>query len=80
MKRIVLYTIVFTTGLLACTPEISGQKPTIDLLPSANQHLHPEAIVDTTFSSDSLVKAKPGEQPSSLYINPKEIEHNFEKE
>jgi hypothetical protein len=42
-------------GLMLLKLEAGGQKPAIDLLPSSQHHLHPEAIVDTGAVYDSSV-------------------------
>ncbi len=52
MRYIVLYILTF---LWITTSESAAQKPTIDLLPSTHRQLHPEAVIDTISSNDSLV-------------------------
>ena len=52
MKYIVVYTI-FILGLTSLNTE--AQKPNIDLLPIISESVHPEAMVDTSFTHDSLV-------------------------
>ncbi|MEN8228670.1 MAG: hypothetical protein ABFS38_10995 [Bacteroidota bacterium] len=71
MKYIVLYTMMMAALLMLFT-EVTGQKPTIDLLPSKHKRIHPEAIVDTSFSNDSVVKFIPDDQSSSIDSNKKE--------
>ena len=82
MKNIVLYTISFMTGLLMISTEMISQKPAIDLLPSSHQRIHPEAIADTSFTSDSQVKIvpviPPSHKPSSHLMN-KETRKNEDK-
>ena len=56
MKYIVLYTL---TLFLINIQEAAGQKPTIDLLPSSHAHLHPEAVIDTSYTGDSLIQIFP---------------------
>ncbi len=58
MKNIVLYLIA---GCLIIFVESSGQKPTIELLPTSHQRIHPEAVIDTSHSKDSLNKIVPRE-------------------
>ena len=59
-------------GLLMVFPETSAQKPTIDLLPFKHNRVHPEAIIDTSFSKDSVVKFVPCDQPSPMVSKEKE--------
>ena len=56
MKNIVLYIIPL---LLFVFSESVSQKPTIDLLPSNHERPHPEAIVDTVYTKDTLVMKSP---------------------
>ena len=82
MKNIVLYTISFMTGLLMISTEMISQKPAIDLLPSSHQRIHPEAIADTSFTSDSQVKIVPVIPPShkpSSHLIYKETRKNEDK-
>jgi len=60
MKNIVLYTIPLL--LLLIFSEATAQKPTIDLLPSNHERPHPEAIVDTSYTKDTLVMNSPFEK------------------
>jgi len=54
MKYIVLYIIV----LLWINPSgTAAQKPAIILLPSAQEYIHPEVLIDTSFTNDSLIIA-----------------------
>ncbi|MCK5137169.1 MAG: hypothetical protein KAR19_15395 [Bacteroidales bacterium] len=62
MKYIVLYTLAL---FLINTPEASGQKPAIDLLPSSHEHIHPEAVIDTSYIRDSLIQITPGAKQES---------------
>jgi hypothetical protein len=52
VKYIVVY-IIFILGLTSLDAE--AQKPTIDLLPFASESVHPEAMIDTCITRDSLV-------------------------
>ena len=52
MKYIVVYTI-FILGLTSLNAE--AQKPTIYLLPTVSESVHPEAMIDTIIIHDSLV-------------------------
>ena len=62
MKYIVLYTLAL---FLMNLPEVSGQKPAIDLLPSSHGYIHPEAVIDTCYNGDSLIQIIPDiKQPS----------------
>ena len=51
MKYIVLYALVFLTITL---PHGTAQKPAYELLPATHALVHPEALVDTCHSTDSL--------------------------
>ncbi len=51
MRYIVVYTILIL-GITAL--ETSAQKPTIELLPSTSASVHPEALIDTCITPDSL--------------------------
>ena len=53
MKNIVVYTlaIMLGTGTL-----LSGQKLSLELLPVQNEIIHPEAVIDTSYSTDSLIR------------------------
>ena len=59
------------TGLLMLFPAVKAQKPNIDLLPSTHQRAHPEANVDTSFSSIPLLKSVPDNPPASVYSDNK---------
>ena len=48
-------------------PAVKAQKPNIDLLPSTHQRTHPEANVDTSSSTISLVKSVPDNPPKSVF-------------
>lgn len=56
MKNIVLYTLAL---FLMNLPEVFGQKPAIELLPSSHEHNHPEAVIDTSYTGDSLIQIIP---------------------
>jgi hypothetical protein len=45
--------------------ETNAQKPAISLLPSKAETIHPEAIIDTTLTSDSLIRAIPAAMDSA---------------
>lgn len=49
--------------------DASGQKPTIGLLPSAHQRVHPEGVIDTIHSKDSLGKTMQHEHASSIVVS-----------
>jgi hypothetical protein len=51
MRYIVVY-IILILGVTAL--KTSAQKPSIDLLPSASASVHPEALIDTCITPDSL--------------------------
>jgi hypothetical protein len=59
MKNIVLYKIVLMAGMLMTITILNGQKPTISLLPSSHHYMHPEAMIDTSITSDSLAQFFP---------------------
>jgi len=67
MKLIVLYRLALMAGMLVMMTSMAGQKPTIDLLPSSHQYKHPEAMIDTTLYTDTLVQVLPPGQPQFLY-------------
>jgi len=73
MKNIVAYTltIMLGTGTL-----LNGQKLSLDLLPVQNEIIHPEAVIDTSYSNDSLIRY---EIPEHLELN-KESELSTESE
>ena len=52
MRYIVVYTILI---LGAGSLKTAAQKPTIDLLPSAHENIHTQAMVDTCVTPDSLL-------------------------
>lgn len=52
MKYIVLYTLLI---LLLLPGEARAQKQVYFLIPSARMHIHPEAMVDTMATGDTLV-------------------------
>ncbi len=62
MKYIVLYSITF---FLITLSDAAGQKTAIDLLPSTSGQVHPEAVIDTCYTNDSLVRIMPGDLNTS---------------
>jgi len=60
--------------------EASGQKTTIDLLPSSHQSIHPEAIIDPNFQNDSLLNMEPNDRSSTMYSEDKEKKRIFHRE
>ncbi len=80
MKNIVLYTMVLIAGLFMFSTETTGQKTTIDLLPSAHQRIQPEAREDTSFLNDSLVRIAADDRPSSVYSIDEEKKSIYRKE
>jgi hypothetical protein len=56
-------------GFLVAVTLAWGQKPTIELLPSAHQYMHPAAIIDTSFAHDTRTPVIPSQQPDSLYTD-----------
>ena len=56
MRYIVLYILTFW---LLFVVEIPAQKPAISLIPSKVETIHPEAMIDTTLTSDSLIQVIP---------------------
>ena len=56
MKYIVVYII---TMIWFTASETAAQKPTLDLLPSTHEHVHPEAVIDTGSTIESLVLFAP---------------------
>ena len=65
MKNIVLYTVSLMAVLLMVSAEMICQKPAIDLLPFTHQRIHPEAVLDTGFASDSQIVIVPLNPPSN---------------
>ena len=74
MNNIVLYKLVFLTGILLAVNLVRAQKPAIDLLPSSHQYNHPAAIIDTSFANDSLTFQAPFPVSDSSYIPAPEAE------
>ena len=69
MRNIVLYKIVLMAGMLMTITILNGQKPIINLLPSAHHYMHPEAMIDTSFNNDSLFKYIPSPMPQYFDID-----------
>ena len=56
-------------GMLMTITILNGQKPTISLLPSSHHYMHPEAMIDTSLSNDSLLKYIPSPLPQYFDID-----------
>jgi len=56
MKSIVVYKIIIVIGALILATGLTAQKPTIDLITSHQQHKHPEAIIDTGYAKNPLIR------------------------
>jgi hypothetical protein len=56
MKRIVVYKMIIVIGALILAKGLAAQKPAIDLISSHQQNRHPEAIIDTGYSANPLVR------------------------
>jgi hypothetical protein len=69
MRNIVLYKIVLLAGMLMTITILHGQKPTLRLLPSSHQYMHPEPRIDTSFTNDSLSKYIPSPTPKYFDID-----------
>jgi len=63
MNNIVLYKIIQIVGFLALATAMTAQKPAIDLIPSSHQIMHSEAIIDTSYAIDSLIRMNSYAQP-----------------
>jgi hypothetical protein len=48
--------------------DTAAQKPTLDLLPSSHEHVHPEAMIDTSSTMDSPVLFAPNTPTASLPV------------
>ena len=56
MRSIVVYKITILIGFLILATGLLAQKPAIDLISSHQQYRHPEAIIDTAYSVNPLVR------------------------
>jgi hypothetical protein len=56
MNSIVVYRIIITSGFLILATGLLAQKPAIDLISSHQQYRHPEAIIDTGYAVNPLVR------------------------
>jgi len=56
-------------GMLMTITILYGQKPAINLLPSSHHSMHREAMIDTSFASDSLFKYVPIPLPQFIDID-----------
>ena len=56
MNSIVVYRIMITSGFLILATGLLAQKPAIDLISSHQQYRHPEAIIDTGYAVNPLVR------------------------
>jgi len=65
MKSIVVYQIIIATGFLLLTTGLTAQKPAIDLISSHQRYRHPEAIIDTGYAVNPLVR-----EPTMFQVPP----------
>ena len=72
MKYIVVYILAI---LWISTSGTAAQKPAIVLLPAAQEHIHPEAWIDTSYTKDSPVIAVQKESPEERIPEYKEKEN-----
>ena len=56
MKSIVVYKMIVVIGILILTKGLAAQKPAIDLISSHQQNRHPEAIIDTGYAANPLIR------------------------
>ena len=56
MKSIVVYKMIIVIGVLILTKGLAAQKPAIDLISSHQQNRHPEAIIDTGYNANPLIR------------------------
>ena len=56
MRSIVVYKMIIVIGALILAKGLAAQKPAIDLISSHQQNRHPEAIIDTGYSANPLVR------------------------
>jgi hypothetical protein len=63
MNNIVLYKLLFSIGILVLATTMAAQKPNIDLIPSSYHYMPPEAIIDSSLTTDSTILKKYGLDP-----------------
>jgi len=56
MRNIVVYKMIIVIGALILTKGLAAQKPAIDLISSHQQNRHPEAIIDTGYAANPLIR------------------------
>ena len=56
MRSIVVYKMIIVIGALILTKGLAAQKPAIDLISSHQQNRHPEAIIDTGYAANPLIR------------------------
>ena len=56
MRSIVVYKMIIVIGALILTNGLAAQKPAIDLISSHQQNRHPEAIIDTGYAANPLIR------------------------
>jgi len=56
MKSIVVYIITILTWFMIIPTGLMAQKPAIDLISSHHQYKHPEAIIDTGYTVNPLLR------------------------
>ena len=57
MKSIVVYKMIILIGALILASGLMAQKPVVDLVSSHHQNKRPEAIIDTGYAVNPLVRA-----------------------
>ena len=65
-------------GFLTWLSTLAAQKPAIDLISSHQQYRHPEAIIDTCFTIDSMAR-EPFQVKNSIGQNQKLPEESAKK-
>jgi len=56
MRSIVVYRTISVLGTLILAFGLNAQKPTIDLITSHHHYKHPEAVIDTGYAKNPLVR------------------------
>ena len=56
MRSIVVYKMIIVIGALILAKGLAAQKPAIDLISSHQQNRHPEAIIDTGYAANPLIR------------------------